>query len=208
MKRISPFIAACLAVSLLFAGCGDKKESKPIITDSSPVVITIPTQNLEHQNDEECEEAFRELFTALYTANCGDTFFKYMYPDEAIEKMKSTGEYASLVTTYNSNQSEFVAMMKKTPEITEFTSVTPLTESQISAAKRYLVNLSKDVLPDLTVDDLVITEGFEVKCNIINYNDKEDTDTECMVKLEGDGWKAVTFSAEGLEQNFPETETE
>lgn len=208
MKRFSPVIAACLAVSLVFTGCADNKESKPIITDSSPAVITIPTQNLEHQDDEKCEDAFRELFNSIYAPNCGDSFFKYMYPDAAIEKMKSTGEYASLVSTYNSNQSEFIAMMKATPKITEFTSVTPLTESQIAAAKRYLVNLSKDILPDLRPDDLVITEGFEVKCNIIDYNEREDTDTECMVKLEGDGWKAVTFSAEGLEQNFPETPTE
>lgn len=208
MKKFFHVTAACLAVSLLFTGCGDKKESKPIITDSSPVVITIPTQNLEHQDDEKCEEAFRELFNSIYSMNCGDTFFRYMYPDAAIEKMKSTGEYASLVSTYNSNQGDFIAMMKKTPSITEFTSVTPLTESQINAAKRYLVNLSKEVLPELKTDDLVITEGFEIKCNIIDYNDKADTDVECMVKLEGEGWKAVTFSAENLEKNFPETTTE
>lgn len=203
MKKIFSVIAVCLAASFMLTGCSDKKDSKPIIISDSNI-SAVPTQNLEHQNDEKCEEAFRELFTALYTANCGDTFFRYMYPNAAIEKMKSNGEYDSLVTTYNTNQGKFIDEIKNTPSVTEFTSVTPLTDSQIQAAKRYLVNLSKNILPDLKPEDLNITEGFEIKCSIIDYNNKADNDTECMVKLEGEGWKAVTFSAENLEKNFPE----
>lgn len=198
MKKILSALLISAAIAVSFTSCGSKKSSS-----KSPV----KTQTIQHQNGEKCEDAFRELFTSLYTPNGGETFYLYMYPAAALEKIKELGEYESLIETYNNNQNPFVSDIKHTPEITEFTAVTPLTEAQIEAGKRYFSNLVKNFMPNLKAEDIKITEGYEIKCNIIDYNNRADTDTECMVKLEGEGWKAITFSAESLEKNFPEETT-
>lgn len=182
-----------MAITFSFTGCGSKAHAPS--DDPSPTI--------QHQNDEKCEDAFRELFTSLYKLNGGETFYLYMYPCAALEKMKELGEYEGLIATYNNNQSQFVNNISHTPEVTEFTAVTPLTEAQIEAGKRYFSDLVKNLVPELKAEDIKITEGYEIKCNIIDYNNNADTDTECMVKLEGEGWKAITYSADALEKNFP-----
>lgn len=198
MKKNLLALLTSIALAVSFTGCSSKKNSG---NNSAPP--DIQNQSVQHQNDENCENAFRELFTSLYTQNGGETFYMYMYPNAALEKIKELGEYKGLIETYNNNQNQFVNDIKHIPEITEFTSITPLSQTQIEAAKRYFSNLVSNFMPDLKAEDIKITEGYEIKCDIINYNDKADSDIECMVKLEGEGWKAITYSADTLEKNFP-----
>lgn len=198
MKKKLSALLISIAITISFTGCGSKNNSSK---NSAPP--DNQAQSVQHQNDENCENAFRELFTSLYTQNGGETFYQYIYPNAALEKIKELGEYDGLIETYNSNQNPFVNDIKHIPEITEFTSVTPLSQNQIEAGKRYFSILVSNFLPDLKAENIKITEGYEIKCNIINYNNKADTDTECFVKLEGEGWKAITYSADALEKNFP-----
>ena len=188
MKRIAGFLTAA-AVMLSMTACGDGKSSS----------------SADQRVNGTGEEAFREYFSSVYSANGRERYYCYTFPAVAVDKLKADKKYDSAVKQYNDGQGQFLGMISHSPEITEITGTVDFGEDETAAAEKYFVKVTRSQLGfDISADEFTVTKGVEISCNFNNYNGNADTDVECMAYIEGDGWKNIPCDIETLMDNFGE----
>lgn len=196
MKKILMIFMAALLGAASIAGCSDKKSSSSApkkAKEEKPAAVTY-------------EEAYRETFDSMYSADGGEAFYEYTYPQSVIDYMKENGDYDSRIEEYNTNAEALIKSMDNIPTIKEITECSPLTDEQLKYAKNYFFAVCSGEDPDFDMNSINITEGYELTSSITDEALEDREETWCMLKFEGDGWKAYTGSAQALEENFKETD--
>lgn len=196
MKRKIAAIAAVVLAVAPMTGC--KKER----IDSKPTAGSV---SAEDRAEENAQEALTNMYKAQFAFNGGETCFGYMYPGIVLNELKRNGRYDELIGDFNNSQRQYVQNISNTPEITEITEQTKLDDAKLRSASVYLVAMSADdpIYIGLDPAGITITEGYELHCNIIDQNGNSDTDVECLVYIEADGWKVIPMPAERLEKKYP-----
>jgi len=194
-RKIAAAAAVVLAVTPM-TGC--KKE----MIDSKPTASSI---SAEDRAEENAQEALANMYKAQYAFNGGETCFGYMYPRIVLNELKRNGRYDELIGDFDNSQRQYVQNISHIPEITEFTGQKELDDAQLKAAAQYLVSMSANdpIYIGLDTAGINITEGVELRCDIIDQNGNADTDVECLVYIESDGWKVIPVSAEKLGKAYP-----
>ena len=181
MKRIAAFIVAVAAVGCLFTGCQPKPEKKEI----KSVKVT-------QQSSDSYEEALKECFKAMQSEGGAEVFYSYMYPNEAIEAMKSNNEYDQLISDFNDSQQKKLEERTDKYTFNSIKEANPLTEKQVSGVKTYLVQLSEPYLNTLKEDDLEVKDGYEVTYDYLKNDKDTESETVIIFKLNDEGWKVIT----------------
>lgn len=177
-KALSAILTCCLMIA-----CGASCEKKN--NDDTGNTITYG----EAQKGLSGEEALKDFFTTNYTRDAGEAAFNYMYTQQMIDDMIAKNEYRQLVVDYNNGKNQMLDLSEHVPSITNIESSTPLTEEQLGWAEQYLIDFT--ATRGVVVNALHVTEGYDFKFNVIDYNGNELPNTACLVKVEGDGWKFV-----------------
>lgn len=193
MKILTALTAAVLAFAGLVS-CGEDKSEKPEAPKAS--------QTISKQDSGDCKEAYSELYNEMYSEGGGEVFYNYMYPDPVLEYIKGTGDYDRRVELYNDNVKTYLDAGNSVPTLREIVSVEPLSDLQKDYAKNFFHSLSTELYPDYQIDSITITEGYEVTGVTVDDEGTEKNEVWCMVMVEGEGWKAITASAEALGENF------
>lgn len=179
MKRIAAFIVAVAAVGCLFTGCQPKKEE-------------VESVKVTQQSSGSYEEALKECFNAMQSEGGGEVFYSYMYPNEAIEAMKSNNEYDQLISDFNDSQQKKLKERTDNYTFNSIKEANPLTEKQVSGVKTYLVQLSEPYLNTLKEDDLEVKDGYEVTYDYLKNDKDTESETVIIFKLNDEGWKVIT----------------
>lgn len=194
MKKLISAILACSLMTASFASCQPKSSKNK----SSEV----PTIN--DQVNGSAEEAFREIYDLTFTPNGGEAFYSYNFPKKAIDIMKSSNTYDTAIKKYNEGQAQYLAAADNKPEIKEITDNKQFNDEQLKAAERYFLAIAGQLVKGVAADDIKAVEGYEFKTKITNAGGVEDTDVECIVRLENDGWKILPFSLDALSKAYSE----
>ena len=190
MKRIISLLLVCLFAAMPLAGCHKDEKKK------SSVVVA------KHQTSDDCEEAFREFFSATYSENAGEICLAYMYPAKVMNAYRNNGQYEDYVVMYNNHQQKFVSNLASIPEITEITGRTELNDEQLQCALKYFIAKSAELVTGMTEDDIKVTKGTEISLRFKDQEQKEQDDKETMVYIEDDGWKCIPYSLERLTEIY------
>ncbi len=194
MKKILSAILACC----LITACGASCEKKSSDTESTIVYG-------EEQKNGSGEDALKDFFTANYTRDAGEAAFNYMYTQQMIDDMIAKNEYRQLILNYNNGKNQMLDLSEYTPSLKSIDEKISLSEEQLGWAEQYLKDFT--ATRGITADDLVVTEGYNFNCTVIDNNGNEKSDTSCLVKVEGDGWKFVGTLNGLVERYGTNTET-
>ena len=145
MKKTLSILLAAVMLTCSFSACGKHTSS------SSTNTVTG-----ESRKGESAEDALREIYDAVYTADSGEVCLSYMYPQLTISALKEQGLYDTSV--------------------------------HVSAQAGIYTRSSS----------FNAVEGYQFDCTVTNTIGEQESDVECMIYLENDGWKNVPFSIEGL----------
>lgn len=196
MKKI-PLILTCCIMAVCGASCNNDSSNN---SDNNSTVSFGQIQK-----NGSGEEALKDFFTANYTRDAGEAAFSYMYIQPIIDNMIEKNEYRQRVLEYNSGKNQFLDLVQTVPYIKSIDETTALTEEQLGWAEQYLIDYAASM--NISIEDITVTEGYNFKCTVVDYNNNEKPDVECLVKVEGDGWKYVG-SLNTLESMYgSETET-
>ena len=180
MKKILSAILACCLMAACTASCEKKNNG-----NDNENTITYGSA----QESGTAEEAFRDFFTTNYTRDAGEAAFNYMYTKQMIDDMIEKGEYRQLVVDYNNGKNQVLDLSENVPSIKSIEEIIPLTDEQLGWAEQYLVDFT--ATRGITANDLTISEGYNFKYTVIDYNSNEKPNTACLVKVDGEGWKFV-----------------
>lgn len=194
MRKLISAILACTLMTASFASC-QPKSSKNKNSE-------VPTIN--DQVNGSAEDAFREIYDLIYTPNGGEAFYLYNFPQKVIDIMKSSNTYDTAIKKYNEGQAQYLEAADNKPDIKEITDNKKFSDDQLKAAERYFLAISGQQVKGVTADDIKAIEGYEFRANVTNAGGVEDTDVECIVKLENDGWKLIPLSLDALSEAFSE----
>lgn len=178
MKKILPAFLACCIITACVASC-EKKSS-----DNESIIVYGETQK-----NGSGEDALRDFFTANYTRDAGETAFNYMYTQQMIDDMIEKNEYRQLIIDYNSGKNQMLDLSENVPSIKSIEEIIPLSEEQLGWAEQYLEDFT--TTREITANDITVTEGYNFKYTVIDYNSNEKPNTACLVKADGEGWKFV-----------------
>ncbi len=192
MKKILSVILLCSFMAFSGVSCSGSNNSsdKENTSYGSPAFGEI-------QKGDSAEAAFREFFSVNYTRDSGDAAFNYMYIQPVINMMKDEGNYRERVVEFNNTVSQKLEMYKTMPKIKSIDEVAQLTDDQLEYAKKFLADSAGSQGVVVNAEDLPVSEGWNFKATVIDYNGNEITDTECFVKVEdkeqdyNEGWKYV-----------------
>jgi len=178
-KALSAILACCLMVACTVS-CDKKNKG-----EDTGNTVTYG----EAQKGLSGEEALKDFFVTNYTRDAGEAAFNYMYTQQMIDDMIAKDEYRQLVVDYNNGKNQMLDLSKNVPSITSIESSTPLTDEQLGWAEQYLIDFT--ATRGVVVNALHVTEGYDFKFNILDYNGNAKPNTACLVKVENDGWKFV-----------------
>ncbi len=190
MKKILSVIMLCSIMTFSCVSCSNSNNS----SDKENTSYSGPAFG-EIQRGDSAEAAFREFFSVNYTRDSGEAAFNYMYIQPVINMMKDEGKYREMVVEFNNTVSQKLEMYKTMPQIKSIDEVTQLTDEQLEYAKKFLADSAESQGVVVNAEDLPISEGWNFKATVIDYNGNESTDTECFVKVEdkeqdyNEGWK-------------------
>lgn len=182
MKKLLSAILVCSLMAICGTSC--KSENKNSNSESKAAV----TYN-EAQKGDSGEEALKEFFRLNYTRDSGEAAFNYMYIQQIIDDMIEKGEYRQSVLNYNNGKNEYLDLVSNVPYVKSIDKTTPLNEEELGWAEQYFIDYAASM--GITIDSVNVTEGYNFECTIIDQNNNEKPDTECLVKVEGDGWKYI-----------------
>lgn len=196
MKRMIAALAAVMLAVTPMTGCRKERiNDKP----------TADSVSDEERISEDCQKAYRQMFAANYAYDGGEVCYEYMFPKIVVNELRRSGRYDDLISTFNDSQRMFVQNIQNIPQINEITEQKELTDSQLTAASNYFVKSAAEfVSVGLDPAGINITSGYELRSSITDQNGNADTDTECLVYIEDDGWKVISMSAEKLEARYKE----
>ncbi len=187
MKKTLSILLAAVMLTCSFSACGKHTSS------SSTNTVTG-----ESRKGESAEDALREIYDAVYTADSGEVCLSYMYPQLTISALKEQGLYDTSVQNYNTGQKGYIDLIEQKPEIISIDKTTAFTEEQLKAANEYFAAVSAQAGIYTRSSSFNAVEGYQFDCTVTNTIGEQESDVECMIYLENDGWKNVPFSIEGL----------
>ena len=183
MKTKAVLLVIGAAVFCSFAGCEHKNKSdRPVYSNAK----------VQMQNSESYEDALKECFNATYSLGGGEVFYEYMYPDEAINAMKESGDYDKLVAQFNLGQESQFADNSDKLTFDKITDSHDINETQVTAVKSYLKNMCAPFVNEITEDQFDVKEGYEVNYTYLNNGEEAGTDTVLVIRLNDEGWKVIT----------------
>lgn len=188
MKKI-PLILACCLITACGVSCNNKNNSNTGNEISYGQI----------QKNGSGEDALKEFFTANYTRDSGEVAFSYMYIQPIIDDMIAKNEYRELIQNYNSGKNEYLDIIKTAPSLKSINVTTPLNEEQLGWAEQYFIDYA--ATREIVLENITVTEGYDFQCTVIDQNGNENSDTECLVKVDGDGWKYIG-SLRSLESRY------
>jgi len=174
--------SAAIFVAVAMAACG--------ITGCQPKKKEISNAKVTQQKSDAYDSAIKECFDAMYSLGGGDTFYSYMYPDAALDAMKSSGEYDELTAHFNEGQEKSLYDGKKYT-FGGITEAKELSEKQTDGVKSYFVNLSAPFIA-LKEEDFTINDGYEVKYKYLADGQDAGEESVIVVSLNNEGWKIIT----------------
>jgi len=195
MKKMIAALSAVILAAVPMTGC--KKER----INEKPTAGSVSD---DERAEESCEEAYKRMFAANFSYDGGKICYGYMLPNIVVGELQRSGRYDEVIRIFNDSQRVYVQNISHIPEITEITGKTELTDAQLEAAQKYLVARSAEgpVYVGLDAAGIKMAEGYELRSSITDQNGNPDTDVECVVYIENDGWKIIPMSAEKLEANY------
>ena len=179
MKKAAAFLVAIATAACVFTGCEPKKKD-------------IKNQKVTQQNSSSYEDAIRECFDAMNSSGGGKVFYSYMYPNVAIDAMNQSGEYDSLIQTFNQTQERRLNQSTQKYSYDKIKEANPLSEQQISGSKSYFVELCQPFVADIKEDAFDIKEGYEVTFSYLDNNGASEDETVIVLSLNDEGWKVIT----------------
>lgn len=194
MKRVITAVTAAVLAAAVFTACGSNSSSSET------------KKNI--RVDGTAEEAIEEMVNLTFLGGDADKCYEYMYPVVLLDQVKAGGAYKALIDRFKLSQDKMISDMKQTPEFKGVTATIDMTDDQLAAAARYFSDAALQFGVTLDPESINITKGCEVHYEFVDYNGKEDSDdNECMVYVEGDGWKNIFYSAAGIEERYPDTQS-
>ncbi len=181
MKKRLSLILLCGVMALCGTSCSSDKT-----TESSSTV----NYQGEAQKADSAEEALKEFFRLNYTRDSGEAAFNYMYIQPIIDNMIEKDEYRQRVLEYNNGKNEYLDLVSTVPYIKSINEMTPFNEEQLGWASQYFIDYAASM--GVTVDSVSVAEGYSFQCTVVDQNGNEKPDTECLVKIEEEGWKYIT----------------
>lgn len=147
--------------------------------------------------------------TAKKFVNCssdkkgGKTYYSLIYPDAVIDELKDEDKYDDLIDSFNEDVEDMIDDLEDDETMPKFDKIlrtTKLKKSELKKAAEYFEELCEWY--DADEDDIKVSKGYEVKVKI-KYRDedgdkKHRTTKICVVKVKGDGWKVIPYSADNL----------
>lgn len=179
MKKVAALLVALTAASCIFTGCEPKKKD-------------IKSVKVAQQKSDSYESAVKECFDAMNSEGGGEVFYSYMYPDAALDAMKQSGEFDSLVKTFNDTQAEIQKDSSDDYSYTGVKEAKELSEKQVEGAKSYFVELCEPYVADIKEDAFDIREGYEIKFSYANKGEAAGEESVIVVSLNDEGWKVIT----------------
>ena len=179
MKKVAALLVALTAAACVITGCEPKKEE-------------IKSRSVSQQKSSSYEDAIKECFDAMHSSGGGKVFYSYMYPDAALDAMKQSGEFDSLVDTFNQTQEKIVGPSSDKYSYVGIKEANALSEKQVSGTKSYFVTLCEPYTADIKEDDFDIKEGYEVTFSYKKNDEAESDETVIVVSLNDEGWKVIT----------------
>ncbi len=181
LKKIMALLLATTVVFSVATGCQPKKRKQ----NYKNAVVS-------QQKSESFEDAVKECFNASYSLGGGEVFYAYMYPNAAIDAMKQSGQYDDLISTFNHGQENRFMLDDSKLEYEKIMDSHEINDKQRAAAKKYLVQICEQFVPELTEDQLDIKEGYEVTFSHLRNGEADGKDTVLAIKLNDEGWKVIT----------------
>ncbi|WP_297957605.1 hypothetical protein [uncultured Ruminococcus sp.] len=178
MKKTAVLLLVCGTVLCTAMGC--KSGGK-----------TLSGVKASYQDGSSCDEAVKEYFGAMYTRGGGEIFYDYMFPDEAVEAMKTAGKYDKMVSNYNKSQEKSLKKDDAEYSFGKVTSSKELTDEQKDTVRRYFVTVSAPYAA-LDAEKLEIKEGYELTFDYTKDGKKAAEKTVLAVRLNDEGWKVIT----------------
>ena len=185
-KRSLTAIAAVLLACTLTA-CGTPKSSKKYSEVSGDA-----------QKADSPEDALNEAYAAVYTPDSGEVCYKYMYPGLTIQALKEQDMYENSIQNFNTGQKGYIDLIEQQPKIVSIDKKVAFTEEQLASANEFFAAVSAQAGIYTRSSNFKAIEGYEFTCSITNTTGEADTDVECMVFLENDGWKNIPYSLEDM----------
>lgn len=187
MKKRIFALSAALMLGCTLTACGTPKTSSKYDSVTG-----------EAQKADSPEDALKEVYAAVYTPNSGEVCYRYMYPGLTLQALREQGMYESSVKNFNTGQKGYIDLMDQQPKIVSIDNKVAFTEEQLAAASEFFTAVSAQAGIYTRSSNFKAVEGYEFTCSITDQAGNPDTDVECMVYLENDGWKNIPYSIEGM----------
>lgn len=191
MKKTFAIITA--AATIFFGGCtvNELDKDKQVGTAET----SIP---------DEAVQPFKDYFNGFFS-NDGEKIIFSTTPQSYIDEMKKTDKYEQLLTQTTDTVIAYTlqAWEKSYGEDLSVTYLETSDFSQLEADKLELAELCYKLSYYDVNAELEITDGYEVRYRYRisgSENSEESEQTCCFVKVENDGWKMISLTADELEQ--------
>ena len=182
MKRFIAAVTACVAVSAVLTGCGQKKSD----INKEPEGAAA-----ESQKSENYEDALKECFNASFSLNGGKVFYSYMYPDEYIEDMKAKNEYDTAINQFNHNQEQRPDLTDGVYEFGTITESKEINDKQREAVRAYFAGKCEERGLEVKADDFTVGDGYEVSYTYNKDRNEAGSDLALAVFINDQGWKVI-----------------
>ena len=188
MKKRSFSALTAILLACTLTACGTPKNSSKNFSEVSG----------DAQKADSPEDALKEIYAAVYTPNSAEVCFRYMYPGLTIQALKEQDMYDNAVQNFNTSQSGYIDLMDQQPQIVSIDKTVAFSEEQLAASNEFFAAISAQAGIYTRSSNFNAIEGYEFTCTITDTSGQNDTDTECMVYLENDGWKNIPYSLEQM----------
>lgn len=178
-----------------------------VLIIAAVVVLVLLLSNKKKEEEKKKADSHKsavELYAeSMYDKNGLADYSEITMLEDVFKEYKKSGEFDDDKEDYKESISELKEEGIEDFSVDSIKKQDKLSEDALDAAEEYFEEQAEEY--DVDIDDIEVSDGYDYK---IKFEYKEDGEKEtyteyvCAVKVKGDGWKIIEFSAEDLEYYY------